>query len=99
MYAIYRCDRRVPELIAVCHTKIGTKRACRHFRRVFKNETCREVELRYEPVMTYTTARVGFCLLSLDRKRQQSKLHRLEAKQAKAEQNSFAQRCKVASLY
>lgn len=99
MYAIYRCDRRIPELVAVCHTKIGMKRACRHFRHTFKNETCREVELRYEPVMTYTTARVGFCLLSLDRKRQQRKLRKLERKEAKAEQASFAQRQRVASLY
>lgn len=99
MYAIYRCDRRVPELVAVCHTKIGTKRACAHFRRTIKRETCREVEVRYEPIMTYTTARIGYALLRADRRRQQFKLLRLEAKEAQAELASLHQREKVASLY
>lgn len=99
MYAIYRCDRRVPELVAVCHTKIGTKRACAHFRRTIKRETCREVEVRYEPIMTYTTARSGYALLRADRRRQQFKLLRLEAKEAQAELASLHQREKVASLY
>ena len=99
MYAIYRCDRHVPELVAVCHTKIGTKRACAHLRRTIKRETCRDVEVRYESIMTYTTARIGYALLCADRRRQHSKLIRLEAKKRKAEQNSFAQRQRVASLY
>ena len=99
MYAIYRCDRRVPELVAVCHTKIGTKRACAHFRRTIKRETCREVEVRYEPVMTYTTARIGYAMLLADRKRQQSKLSQLEAKETQAQLASLHQRKKVASLY
>lgn len=99
MYAIYRCDRRIPELIAVCHTKIGTKRACAHFRRTIKRETCREVEVRYEPVMTYTTARIGYAMLLADRKRQQFKLSRLEAKETQAQLASLHQRKKVASLY
>ena len=99
MYAIYRCDRRVPELVAVCHTKIGTKRACAHFRRTIKRETCREVEMRYEPIMTYTTARIGYAMLLADRKRQQSKLLRLEAKEEQAELASLRQRERVASLY
>lgn len=99
MYAIYRCDRHVPELVAVCHTKIGTKRACSHFRRTIKRETCREIEIRYEPIMTYTTARIGYALLCADRRRQHNKLARLETKERKAGQDSFAQRCKVASLY
>lgn len=99
MYAIYRCDRRIPQLVAVCHTKYGTKIACRHFRKVLRNETYREVEVRYEEVLTYNAARIGYALIGLDRKRQQKKLQRLEEKERKAEQNSFAQRCKVASLY
>ena len=99
MYAIYRCDRRVPELVAVCHTKIGTKRACAHFRRTIKRETCREVEVRYEPIMTYTTARIGYAMLLADRKRQQSKLSRLEAKETQAQLASLHQRKKIASLY
>lgn len=99
MYAIYRCDRHVPELVAVCHTKIGTKRACAHFRRTIKRETCREVEVRYEPIMTYTTARIGYAMLLADRKRQQSKLSRLEAKETQAQLASLHQRKKVASLY
>lgn len=99
MYAIYRCDRRIPELVAVCHTKIGTKRACAHFRRTIKRETCREVEVRYEPIMTYTTARIGYAMLLADRKRQQSKLSRLEAKETQAQLASLHQRKKVASLY
>lgn len=99
MYAIYRCDRRIPELVAVCHTKIGTKRACAHFRRTIKRETCREVEVRYEPIMTYTTARIGYAMLLADRKRQQSKLSRLEAKETHAQLASLHQRKKVASLY
>ena len=99
MYAIYRCDRRIPELVAVCHTKIGTKRACAHFRRTIKRETCREIEVRYEPIMTYTTARIGYAMLLVDRKRQQSKLLRLEAKEAQAGLASLHQRKKVASLY
>lgn len=99
MYAIYRCDRRVPELVAVCHTKIGTKRACAHFRRTIKRETCREVEVRYEPIMTYTTARIGYAMLLADRKRQQLKLSRLEAKETQAQLASLHQRKKVASLY
>lgn len=99
MYAIYRCDRRVPELVAVCHTKIGTKRACAHFRRTIKRETCREIEVRYEPIMTYTTARIGYAMLLADRKRQQSKLSRLEAKETQAQLASLHQRKKVASLY
>lgn len=99
MYAIYRCDRRVPELVAVCHTKIGTKRACAHFRRTIKRETCREIEVCYEPIMTYTTARIGYAMLLADRKRQQSKLLRLEAKEEQAELASLHQREKVASLY
>ena len=99
MYAIYRCDRRVPELVAVCYTKIGTKRACAHFRRTIKRETCREIEVRYEPIMTYTTARIGYAMLLADRKRQQSKLSRLEAKETQAQLASLHQRKKVASLY
>lgn len=99
MYAIYRCDRHVPELVAVCHTKIGTKHACAHFRRTIKRETCREVEVRYEPIMTYTTARIGYAMLLADRKRQQSKLLRLKAKEERAELASLRQREKVASLY
>lgn len=99
MYAIYRCDRRVPELVAICHTKIGTKRACAHFRRTIKRETCREIEVRYEPIMTYTTARIGYAMLLADRKRQQSKLSRLEAKETQAQLASLHQRKKVASLY
>ena len=99
MYAIYRCDRRVPELVAVCHTKIGTKRACAHFRRTIKRETCREIEVRYEPIMTYTTARIGYAMLLADRKRQQSKLSRLEVKETQAQLASLHQRKKVASLY
>lgn len=99
MYAIYRCDRRIPELVAVCHTKIGTKRACAHFRRAIKRETCREIEVRYEPIMTYTTARIGYAILLADRKRQQSKLLRLEAKEEQTELASLHQREKVASLY
>ena len=99
MYAIYRCDRRVPELVAVCHTKIGTKRACAHFRRTIKRETCREIEVRYEPIMTYTTARIGYAMLLADRKRQQSKLSQLEAKETQAQLASLHQRKKVASLY
>ena len=99
MYAIYRCDRRTPELVAVCHTKIGTKRACAHFRRTIKRETCREIEVRYEPIMTYTTARIGYAMLLADRKRQQSKLSRLEAKETQAQLASLHQRKKVASLY
>jgi hypothetical protein len=99
MYAIYRCDRRIPELVAVCYTKIGTKRACAHFRRTIKRETCREIEVRYEPIMTYTTARMGYAMLLADRKRQQSKLLRLEAKEAQAQLASLHQRKKVASLY
>ena len=99
MYAIYRCDRRVPELVAVCHTKIGTKRACAHFRRTIKRETCREVEVRYEPVMTYTTARIGYAMLLADRKRQQSKLSQLEVKETQAQLASLRQRERVASLY
>lgn len=99
MYAIYRCDRRIPELVAVCHTKIGTKRACAHFRRTIKRETCREIEVRYEPIMTYTTARIGYAMLLADRKRQQSKLSRLEAKETQAQLASLHQRKKVASLY
>ena len=99
MYAIYRCDRRIPQLVAVCHTKCGTKIACRHFRKVLRKETCREVEVRYEEVLTYNAARIGYALINLDRKRQQKKLQRLEEKEHQAEQNSFAQRCKVASLY
>ena len=99
MYAIYRCDRRVPELVAVCHTKIGTKRACAHFRRTIKRETCREIEVRYEPIMTYTTARIGYAMLLADRKRQQSKLSRLEAKETQAQLASLHPRKKVASLY
>ena len=99
MYAIYRCDRRIPELVAVCYTKIGTKRACSHFRRIVQRETCREIEVRYEPIMTYTTARIGYALLCADRRRQYNKLVRLEAKERKAEQNSFTQRQHVASLY
>lgn len=99
MYAIYRCDRRIPELVAVCYTKIGTKRACAHFRRTIKRETCREIEVRYEPIMTYTTARIGYAMLLADRKRQQSKLSRLEAKETQAQLASLHQRKKVASLY
>lgn len=99
MYAIYRCDRRIPELVAICYTKIGTKRACSHFRRIIKHETSRDVEVRYEPIMSYTTARIGYALLCADRRRQHSKLIRLEAKERKAEQDSFAQRQRVASLY
>ena len=99
MYAIYRCDRRVPELVAVCYTKIGTKRACANFRRTIKRETCREIEVRYEPIMTYTTARIGYAMLLADRKRQQSKLSRLEVKETQAQLASLHQRKKVASLY
>ena len=99
MYAIYRCDRRIPQLVAVCHTKYGTKIACAHFRRTIKRETCREIEVRYEPIMTYTTARIGYAMLLADRKRQQSKLSRLEAKETQAQLASLHQRKKVASLY
>ena len=99
MYAIYRCDRRIPQLVAVCHTKCGTKIACRHFRKVLRNETCREVEVRYEEVLTYNAARIGYALINLDRKRQHSKLLRLEAKEEQAELASLRQREKVASLY
>lgn len=99
MYAIYRYDRHVPELVAVCYTKIGTKRACAHFRRTIKRETCRETEVRYEPIMTYTTARIGYAMLLADRKRQQSKLSRLETKETQAQLASLHQRKKVASLY
>ena len=99
MYAIYRCDRRVPELVAVCYTKIGTKRACAHFRRTIKREACREIEVRYEPIMTYTTARIGYAMLLADRNRQQSKLSRQEVKETQAQLASLHQRKKVASLY
>ena len=49
--------------------------------------------------MTYTTARIGYAMLLADRKRQQSKLLRLEAKEEQAELASLRQREKVASLY
>ena len=99
MYAIYRCDRRIPELVAVCYTKLGTKSACRHFRKCASRESCREVEVRYEKIMTYTTARMGYAMLLADRKRQQSRLLRLEAKEEQAELASLRQRERVASLY
>lgn len=102
MYGIYRYDRNAPELIAVCYTKRGSNSAARHFKMVWEHETgCSStaLDIRIEEIMTYNTLRVGYSLITMNRKHQQKKLLKLEEKENQAQQASFAQRCKVASLY
>lgn len=102
MYAIYRCDRHVPELVAICHTKWGANIAKKHFCSIWEHETCRpsvDLNLRTRKVMTYNTLRIGHAMLVLDRKRQHRKLRKLEEKEERAELASIHQREKVAALY
>lgn len=102
MYAIYKrepCENR-PVLIAVCFTKHGSKKACKHFRYMFQHETCRtEVEIFYEELMYYPTVKLGYALLTRQRRKAHERLRRLEYKETIAANNKFAQQIRLSKLY
>lgn len=102
MYAIYKrepCESR-PILVAVCLTKRGGKKACKHFRHMFQRETCRtEVEVFCEELMYYPTVKLGYALLTHQRKKAHERLKRLEYKETIATNNKFAQQIRLSKLY
>ena len=102
MYAIYKqepCEGQ-PVLISVCLTKRGGERACKHFRYLFQRETGRtEVEVFCEELMYYPTVKLGYALLTRQRRKAHERLKRLEYKETVATNNKFAQQIRLSELY
>lgn len=102
MYGIFRKDSHDPELriVGYCHTKVGAKRACRHFLNCYARENgnyfCR---VEYRKVENYTTMKVGYVLLNIARTIEKKKLAHLEQQYNYQSSRCQAQAQKVASLY
>lgn len=102
MYGIYKHDMRdeQPHLVGICYTKIGAANSCKHFSRVYAQETgqtfCR---VTYESMDAYWTLRFGYLLLRITRKLEERKLRRLEYEERMAITEREAQLRKVRSLY
>lgn len=102
MYGIYRKDSHDPELriVGFCHTKIGARRACRHFLNCYARENgnyfCR---VEYRKIESYAAMKVGYMLLNIVRNIEERKLFYLEQKYSHQSNRWRAQAQKVASLY
>ena len=102
MYAIYKrepCEGQ-PILVSVCFTKHGSKKACKHFHDIFQRETGRtEVDVFCEELMYYPTVKLGYALLTRQRRKAHERLKRLEYKETVAANNKFAQQIRLSELY
>lgn len=102
MYGIYKLENRdiQPKLVAVCHTRVGAKRSCRHFSRIFAQETghtfCR---VEYHPIDSYWKLRIGYAMLCMVRRMETRKLRRLEYEERQACRLRAEQEKRLASLY
>lgn len=102
MYGIYKHDNSTPSpiLVGVCHTKIGAKRACRHFFGAYTatngHTFCR---VEFKEVDSYIAIRAGYALLQVVRKMEERKLVKLRQKRNYQEKLYDAQARRVASLY
>ena len=102
MYGIYKQEphEAVPTVVAICLTKRGAEKACRHFSDMFRMETCgREVVITFDEIMYYPVLKIGYKALCAKREKEQNKLAECRRKQHIAANNTFAQQCKVADLY
>lgn len=102
MYAIYKqepCESQ-PILISVCLTKRGSERACKHFRKLFQQETGRkDAKMFSEELMYYPTVKIGYAWLVHKRKKAELRLKKLEYKETIAMNNKFAQQIRLSDLY
>lgn len=102
MYGIYKLENRdiQPKLVAVCHTRVGAKRSCRHFSRIYAQETghtfCR---VEYHPIDSYWKLRIGYAMLCMVRRMETRKLRRLEYEERQACRLRAEQEKRLASLY
>lgn len=102
MYGIYKLENRdiQPKLVAVCHTRVGAKRSCRHFSRIYAQETghtfCR---VEYHPIDSYWKLRMGYAMLCMVRRMETRKLRRLEYEERQACRLRAEQEKRLASLY
>lgn len=102
MYGIYKQDHNDarPRLMGVCYTKPGAKRACKHFARIYANETGHTFcSVRYDHIDSYWTLRLGYTMLCLVRRMETRKLRRLEYEEREAYKLRVNQEKKLASLY
>lgn len=102
MYGIYKLENRdiQPKLVAVCHTRVGAKRSCRHFSRIYAQETghtfCR---VEYHPIDSYWKLHMGYAMLCMVRRMETRKLRRLEYEERQACRLRAEQEKRLASLY
>ena len=100
MYIIYKHDNNNSTMVGVCHTKMGAKRACRHFfteySKVNVHTSCR---VDYQQIDSYMAIRAGYAVLQMVRKWEEKKLRKLRGKRNYQEKLYDAQARKVASLY
>lgn len=102
MYGLYKIETKdsEPKLIAVCHTKIGAKRSCKHFAFIYHKETGKHFyRIEYRPIDSYWQLRVGYFGLCRLRAYETRKLRRLEYEEQEASRLRAAQERKLASLY
>ena len=102
MYGIYKTEHSdsAPRLIAVCHTKLGAKRSCKHFSRIYAFETGHTFfRVEYKELDSYWRLRLGYSMLCILRRMETRKLRRLEYEEREASKLRIAQEQKLASLY
>lgn len=102
MYAIYRRDvyhYDQPKLIAICRTKMGAKKACRHFHHCYFAENNAPCEVTFTQVDPYSNVRLYYMILRFVRFCEQKKLQRLQAEENVCRLAREQQERKVASLY
>lgn len=102
MYAIYKQsnDDFEPKMVGACYTKLGAKRACRHFFYIYGKETNNSYcHVEYREVDDYWMLKFGYALLCIYRAFEKRKLKRLEANEANARSMRIEQERRLSSLY
>ena len=102
MYGIYKRDSydEQPRLVGVCHTKLGAKHSCKHFSRIYAQETGHTFcHVTYQQMDAYWILRLGYLLLRITRKLEERKLRRLEYEERQACRLRAEQEKRLASLY
>ena len=73
MYGIYKQEphEAVPTVVAICLTKRGAEKACKHFFAMFHTETCgREVVITFDEIMYYPVLKIGYTALCAKREKE-----------------------------
>lgn len=101
MYGIYKQDDYgVLTLVAVCYTKIGAKRSCRHFKECYADENdSAYCHVEYRHLDPYWMIKIGYSLLRLMRNHEKNKLAKLENRENLSRALRENQEAKIRSLY